>query len=47
MEKQSQTNDQSVYETVDVVVKMLLPLDRSIQLRVYRTVGTFFGFEES
>ena len=47
MEKQSQTNDQSVYETVDVVVKMLLPLDRSIQLRVYRTVGAFFGFEES
>ena len=47
MAEQNQTTDQGVYETVDSILKMLLPLDPSSQLRVYRTVGTFFGFEDS
>lgn len=47
MAEQSQTNDQSLYETVDSIVKMLLPLDPSSQLRVYRTVGTFFRFDDT
>ena len=47
MAEQNQTNDEGVYETFDAVVKMLLPLDSSSRSRVYRTVGTFFGFDDS
>ena len=47
MAEQSQTNDQSLYETVDALIKMLLPLDPSERLRAHRTVGAFFGFEDS
>lgn len=47
MAEQDQINDQGIYAVVDKVIKDLLPLDRNSQLRVYRTVGTFFGFEES
>lgn len=47
MAEQDQANDQSVYEIFDKVIKVLLPLAPSSRLRVYRTVGTFFGFEDS
>ena len=47
MAEQNQSDDQSIYAILDKVVKDLLPLDRNSQLRVYRTIGTFFGFEES
>ena len=47
MAEQDQINDQSIYAAVDKVVKELLPFDQHGRLRVYRTVGTFFGFEDS
>ena len=47
MAEQDQIDDQSIYAVVDKVVKDLLPLDPNNRLRVYRTVGTFFSFEES
>ena len=47
MAEQDQANDQSVYEILDKVIEVLLPLAPSSRLRVYRTVGTFFGFEDS
>lgn len=47
MAEQNQIDDQSVYAVVDKVVQDILPLDPYSRLRVYRTVGAFFGFEES
>ena len=47
MAEQNQIDDQSIYAVIDKVVKELLPLDPYSRLRVYRTLGTFFGFEES
>lgn len=47
MADQDQINDQSIYAVVDKVVKELLPFDQHNRLRVYRTVGTFFGLEDS
>ena len=47
MTEQDQLNDQGIYAVVDKVFKDLLPLDPYSRFRVYRTVGTFFGFEES
>ena len=47
MAEQDQINDQSIYAVVDKVIQDLLRLDQHGRLRVYRTVGTFFGFEES
>ena len=47
MAEQNQTDDQSIYAVVDKVIQDLLPLDPYSRLRVYRTAGTFFGFEES
>ena len=47
MAEQDQINDQSIYAVVDKVIRDLLPFDSYNRLRVYRTVGAFFGFEES
>ena len=47
MAEQDQINDQSIYAVVDKVIQDLLRLDQHGRLRVYRTVGTFFGFEDS
>ena len=47
MAEQDQVNDQSIYAVVDKVIQDLLPFDPYSRLRVYRTVGTFFGFEDS
>ena len=47
MAEQNQIDDQSIYAIVEKVIQDLLPLDPYNRLRVYRTVGTFFGFEES
>ena len=47
MTEQDQINDQSIYAVVDKVIQDLLPFDPYSRLRVYRTVGTFFGFEDS
>ena len=47
MAEQNQIDDQGFYAVFDEVVKKLLPLDPYSRLRVYRTLGTFFGFEES
>ena len=47
MTEQDQINDQSIYAVVDKVIQDLLRLDPYSQLRVYRTVGTFFGFDDS
>ena len=47
MAEQDQINDQSIYTVVDKIIQDLLPLDQHSRLRVYRTVGTFFGFEDS
>ena len=47
MAEQGQINDQSIYTVVDKVIQDLLPFDPYSRLRVYRTVGTFFGFEDS
>lgn len=46
MAEQDQASDQSVHEILDKVIEVLLPLAPSGRLRVYRTVGTFFGFED-
>ena len=47
MAEQDQINDQSIYAVVDKVIQDLLPFDPYSRLRVYRTVGTFFGFDDS
>ena len=47
MAEQNQIDDQSIYAVVDKVIRDLLPFDSYNRLRVYRTVGAFFGFEES
>ena len=47
MAEQDQLNDQNIYAVVDKVIQDLLPLDPYSRLRVYRTIGTFFGFEDS
>ena len=47
MTEQNQIDDQSIYAVVHKVTQDLLPLDPYSRLRVYRTIGTFFGFEES
>ena len=47
MAEQDRINDEDIYTVVDKVVKDLLPLDPYSRLRVYRTIGIFFGFEDS
>ena len=47
MAEQDQSNDQDIYAVVDKVIQDLLRLDPYSRLRVYRTVGTFFGFDDS
>lgn len=47
MAEQGRNNDQSTFSVVDNIIQNLLPLDPYGRLRVYRTVGTFFGFEDS
>ncbi len=47
MTEQDQIDDQGIYDVIDKVVKDLLPLDPYSRLRVYRTIGTFFGFDDS
>ena len=47
MAEQNQIDDQGIYAVLDKVVKDLLPLEPNNRLRVYRTIGTFFGFEDS
>ena len=47
MTGENQIDDQSIYDVVHKVTQDLLPLDPYSRLRVYRTIGTFFGFEDS
>ncbi len=47
MAEQDRISDQGIYAVVDKVIQDLLPFDPNSRLRVYRTVGTFFGFEDS
>ena len=47
MAEQDRNNDQSTFDVVDKVIQNLLPLDPYGRLRVYRTIGTFFGLEDS
>lgn len=47
MAEQNQSDDQHIYAVFHKVTQDLLPLDPYSRLRVYRTIGTFFGFEES
>ena len=47
MAEQDRISDQGIYAVVDKVIKDLLPLDPYSRLRVYRTIGTFFSFEDS
>ena len=47
MAEQDQFDDQSIYAVVDKIIQDLLPLDQHSRLRVYRTIETFFGFENS
>ena len=47
MAEQNQIDDQGIYAVVHKVTQDLLPLDPYSRLRVYRTIGTFFGFEDS
>ena len=47
MAEQDRISDEDIYTVVDKVVKNLLPLEPNNRLRVYRTVGTFFGIEDS
>ena len=47
MAEQDQNNERSTYAIIDKIIQNLLPLDPYSRLRVYRTVGTFFGFEDS
>ena len=47
MAERDRNDDRSIYAVVDKIIQNLLPLDQYNRLRVYRTVGTFFGFEDS
>ena len=47
MAEQEQVNDRGIYALVQKVIGDLLPFDQYSRLRVYRTVGTFFGFDAS
>ena len=47
MAEQDQFDDQSIYAVFDKIIQDLLPLDQHSRLRVYRTIGTFFGLEDS
>ena len=47
MAERDGNDDRSIYAVVDKIIQNLLPLDQYSRLRVYRTVGTFFGFENS
>lgn len=47
MAEQDRISDQGIYAVVDKMIQDLLPFDPNSRLRVYRTVGTFFGFEDS
>ena len=47
MVEQDQANEQKVYAVLDKVIQLLLPLDPHSRLRVYQTIGTFFGIEDS
>ena len=39
-------NDQAVHEAVSGIIKIILAFDERNRLRIHRTVGTFFRFEE-
>lgn len=45
--EQDQNDEQSAFNVVDKIIHSLLPLDPYGRLKVYRTVGVFFGFEDS
>ena len=47
MAEQDRLDDQGVYAIFDEIAKKLLPLDPYSRLRVYRTLGTLFGLEDS
>ena len=47
MAEQDRLSDQSTYAVVNEIIQNFLPLDPYSRLRVYRTVGTFFGLDES
>lgn len=47
MTEQEKVDDRDLYAVVDKVIQDILPLDPYSRLRVYRTIGTFFGFEDS
>lgn len=47
MAEHDRMDDQRFYAVFEEVVKKLLPLDPYSRLRVYRTIGTLFGLEDS
>lgn len=46
MAEQEQVNEQGVYAVVHKVIQEFLPFDPYSRLRVYRTIGSFFCFED-
>lgn len=46
MAEEDRFSDQNIYAVVNEIIENFLPLDQYSRLRVYRTVGTFFGFED-
>ena len=46
MPEQSQTHELSIYNQVQRIIGDLLEFDKDSRVRIYRTVGAFFGFDE-
>ena len=46
MDKAGQSDEQSVLNQVRKVIEDLMRFDKASQIRIYRTVGTFFGFDD-
>lgn len=47
MTQQIQASEQEIYSEVQNIISSLLKFDTDSRLRIHKTVGTFFGFEDS
>ena len=47
MAQQTDATEQEIYSEVQKIISGLLKFDADSRLRIHKTVGTFFGFEES
>ena len=47
MTERTQTDELSIYNQVQKIIRDLLEFDKDSRARVYRTVGAFFGFDDA